>query len=598
MAAYTPLKPYGSRWNYRTPSPPPSSVIEPISPVETMTDSTIIFPNPSTVLHLGVPDYKSKSARQSSNEEPRSDSTLTLLSSVSPPSVSASRRPSPNTMERAKGPSEVPTFAGNQYFDPLAFFADVALSSADPTTLPKLQKLAAKDAAQRLESSPAEHPPPHSAPEISQNGRTRIVTTEVTPRRLSTVPSPPTGVARSSPPRYFLPPVSGTIPPFGPGQLAHTTFYRSTNIATSSPNQTELIELAPIRDFTPPSSNASITGNTETASTSGNKAINGLSVSPQSKAAILPSPPLAMAIPHSNADGDVFPHSPAKRSRIAPRHSLLLEKTNATESSTNTKSPATGPAQEPPIVAIVQPSHTGKGKKRGRGGKAAAMGVDGNTTTPVKVKEGPKARRGRISTPNIAVRRSTRNIKYIEEPEEQIIRPAAQANSKDETSIKPQANPQRIVLHLTRNHGVPPIEKVTKASDGASTVTVALPESLGESSVAPAEHSIQPLLLSPQHGTSSSLGPIDQVISDAENLTTKHETLREEDAMPENTQSDNLVEQNASTGDDDMMSGVDEVLKQDLLDSTGGNISELAVNHVNQLGLSNHFMHFTQTLSH
>lgn len=576
MATYTPKKPYGSRWGFRTPSPPPLSVIEPISPVGTMNDSPIIFPAPSAAPNTDTIDYP---LRHSSHEEPRSDSTLSLLSSVSPPSASSSRRPSPNTMGRSIGSSEVPTFAGNQYWDPLAFFADVALSSADPTTLPKLQKLAAKDAAQRLEASPADALSLLSAPEASQNSERRTITSEHISRRS---PMVSVGVENSSPPRYFLPPVSGILPQFGPGQLAHTTFYRSTNVATGSPVESERIDLAPMRDMTPPSSNASITGNIE-ARPLGNQLPNGPSVSPHAKAAILPSPPLAVytGAQQANGDGDLFSDSPAKRSKTTFQHSGFPPKNaEAVESSTNTERLSAGTAKEEDTVTVEQPTRTQKGKRRGRGGKIAATRVD--AITPVK-RDVPKAKKGRIATAtsSIAVRRSTRNIRYIEEPEDHIItHPPAKAEPQHERGTKQHSNPQRIVLHVARNHvssttrtGVPP-------TAGGVTETIAYPQSTTEQpkesqagiTLPPAA---QPAPLSPQ-------GLGDSNTPRLENTTAEHGPPTRGDALAPK-QIDTPKEQ--KNRDNDMMSIVDQVQKA-MLNSDSGSIPGHSKTNVDQIGLS------------
>ncbi|KAF8424946.1 hypothetical protein EV426DRAFT_74855 [Tirmania nivea] len=561
MATYTPKKPYGSRWNFRTPSPPPSSVIEPISPVEIKHDSTIIFPNPSTVPNPDAIEYQSNPLRHSSHEEPRSDSTLSLLSSVSPPSGSSSRRHSPNTMGRSIGSSEVPTFAGNQYWDPLAFFADVALSSADPTTLPKLQKLAAKDAAQRMEASPADVSPPRSAPEAPQNGQTPTFTVEHISRRFST------GAENSSPPRYFLPPVSGILPQFGPGQLSHTAFYRSTNIAAGSPVESERIDLAPIRDMTPPSSNASITGNIETRSSS-NQLLNGPSVSPHPKAAILPSPPLAIYTGAQQAS-DLFSDFPAKRSKTTSQHNRLsFTNAEAVESSTNTERLSSVTAKEEDTITVEQPTRTQKGKRRGRGGKAVATRVD--TITPVK-RDVPKTKKGRIAMPtsSIAVRRSTRNIRYIEEPEDHIItRPPAKIEPQHEHGKKQHSNPQRIVLHIARNH----ISSTTKAgvspTAGNNAETTAYSQNITEQfNESRAGTTLPPTA---QLTSLSSQELEDLNTPGLESNTAGHGTPTKGDTTLAFPQIDISKEQ--KNRDSDVMSIVDRVQKQLMLNSDSGSI--------------------------
>ena len=452
MATYRPIKPYGSRWNYRTPSPPPSSVIEPISPLVSVADSSILLlDRPNTLLDSDKPN----TSRRLSQEEPRSDSTLSLLSSVSPP-TSVSRRISPNMVQASRATSEVPTFAGNRYFDPLAFFADVALSCADPTTLPKLQELAAKDAAQRLEASPGEHFAPHSGQEVLHNDQKWDAAQKEATRRLSIASlhprehkryasqendlSPKPVQAYETSPRYFLPPISGVPPPSGLGQFAHSTLYRSTNIPADSPTRSERIELAPIRDLTPPSSNASITGNGDAGSLSDNKVASALSVSPHTETAILPSPPMAVytIVPHSADVGDVFSDSRPKRNKTTPDPDNSLAKSNdCTIPSTSTAATSTEQEIEEEVESAVQPPSCGvRGRKKGRGGKTTVTTNSATATNPSKKGKSTKTKKLKSSTPSIALRRSTRNIKYIEELESEI------ARSPDSAAKAPVQNSQ------------------------------------------------------------------------------------------------------------------------------------------------------------
>ena len=374
-----------------------------------------------------------------------------------------------------------------------------------------------------------------------------------------------TGVENSSPPRYFLPPVSGILPQFGPGQLAHTTFYRSTNIAAGSPVESERIDLAPMRDMTPPSSNASITGNLE-ARPSSNRLPNGPSVSSHPKAVILPSPPLAVytGVQHANENSDLFSDSPAKRSKSTPQHN-------------NTEGPSVGIAKEEDTITVEQPTRTQKGKRRGRGGKAVATRVD--AIIPIK-RDVPKTKKGRITTPtsSIAVRRSTRNIRYIEEPEDHIItRPPAKVEPQHEHGTKQHSNPQRIVLHVARNHvssttraGVSPI-----AGNGteATTYSQNTTEQSNES----------------QAGTTLLTSISSQDLEESntpslESTTAEHGTPTRGDTALALKQTDISKEQ--KNRDSDMMSIVDKVQKQLMLNSDNGSIPGQSKSRVDQIGLS------------
>ena len=483
-------------------------------------------------------------------------------------------------MGRSIGSSEVPTFAGNQYWDPLAFFADVALSSADPTTLPKLQKLAAKDAAQRMEASPADVSPPGSAPEASQNSQARNVTAEHISRRLSMVSA---GVENSSPPRYFLPPVPGILPQFGPGQLAHTMFYRSTNVAAGSPAESERIDLAPMRDITPPSSNASITGNIETRLPN-NQLPNGPLVSPHPKAAILPSPPLAVytGVQQVNDDSDLFSDSPAKRSKITSQHNGLSSKNaEAVESSTNTEGLSARIAKEEDTITVEQPTRAQRGKRRGRGGKAVATRAD--TATPVKRDVSKKKGRTTTPTSSIAVRRSTRNIRYIEEPEDHIItRPPAKIEPQHEHGAKQHSNPQRIVLHVARNHVSSTAKTDVSPTAGNSTETTAYSQNTTEQSNEGQSGTTLPPTAQLSSFSSQELG--DSNTPGLESTTAEHGTPTKSDFALDLKQIDISKEQN--NRDSDMMSIVDTVQQQLFLNSTSGSIPGHSKSRVDQIGLS------------
>lgn len=563
MATYTPIKPYGSRWNYRTPSPPPLSVIEPISPVETVIDTAILFPDPSALLNVNTRSFKPTSPRLLSQAEPHSDSTHSILLSSSSPSVSVSRRPSLNPMEGAQGISEVPTFAGNQYFDPLAFFADVALSSADPTTLPKLQKLAAKDA-QLMKSTPGD---PCSAQVSSQ---TTIL--QQTPCQLSTLFTSIDN--QSSSPRYFLPPISGFLPPLGPGQFAHSTLNRSTNVLSNSPMQTERVDLAPIRDLTPPSSNASTTGHLDGGLVAETNIPNGLSVSPQQKPAILPSPPLAVYTnaPHSNDESDAFSNSPAKRAKTSQQDIVTLNKTEAVESSTNTEVTSTvdEPSQELTEVTIEQPLRGVKGKKKRRGSKAGTTKATVNQPSPSS-----KSKKSRIvATPSITLRRSTRNIRYIEEPEDQFItRSPAKVESKHSNNAKNQGNPHRIVLHLSRTRSAEVEESSAVAKDIISTTP---PKHQGEAPIETREsleQGSEPFSVGLSQQNSNPLDQSAYHVGDTSYGTQCFTSQPPESPIPSTS----------SNTDKDVMTIVEKVQKQLLLNSIGVSVSGDIVNRVDEL---------------
>lgn len=535
------------------------SVIEPISPIETI-DTAILFPDPSALLNVNTRSFKPTSLRQSAQVEPCSGSTHSILSSSSPPSVSVSRRPSLNPMESAQGISEVPTFAGNQYFDPLAFFADVALSSADPTTLPKLQELAAKDA-QLMKSTPGD---PCSAQVASQ---TAIL--QQTPCQLSTL-LPSSIDNQSSPPRYFLPPIFGFLPLLGPGHFAHSTFNRSTDVPSNSPMQTERVELAPIRDLTPPSSNASITDHLDGGAET--NIPNGLSIIPQQKTVILPSPPLAVYTnaPHPNDESDVFSNSPAKRAKTSSQQDIIaLNKAEAVESSTNTEVPSTAneTSQELTEATIEQPSRVVKGKKKGRGSKAGAAKVTVNQSSPSS-----KSKKARIiATPSITLRRSTRNIRYIEEPEDQIItRPPAKVEPKHSNNAKAQGNPHRIVLHLSRNRSTEAEEFSAVEKD---IISATPPQHPGEAPLASREsleQSSEPSIDLSQQNSNS----LEQPTYHIDNMSYDTKCLSQPPGSP--------IPSTTSNTDKDVMTIVEKVQKQLLLNSFGVSVSGDVVSRVDE----------------